>query len=128
MLSQNLTELEEEINRGHVETTAPGGTTNNSVFNTLFSLVDVSKVTKDAKLSIKGSGYENVYTVTSIQSTQIVFMMSIGGSNGNNCDTITISASSSWWRTFTDTSSSKVQISNIGGNTMTSGTIVSLYY
>lgn len=79
--------LADNVNRGSVSVTADGVKTNGQLYAELHSLIDYSKVTKDAVLQI-GTQF---WTLKTIAPTYLTFSRLNTGSTGGNIIELTIS-------------------------------------
>lgn len=105
-----------------VSVTSDGTMTYNSIFNALFALVDVSKLSVNSKLEDAKSGNVNIYAVTQYTSTQIRASKAQTGS-GFSCEEAILNASTS---TYYHAEGSTTQ--DWGTAKPSSGHVFTLYY
>lgn len=68
-----INEINEQVERGSVSVTADGVKTFSQIYNELFAAADISKVTVNAKLVEKGTGYAVAFNFVAKDATTIQF-------------------------------------------------------
>ena len=88
----------EELRGGYVSVTADGVKTYTQLFNSLYALVDMSKVRTETKLIWDLGTAKIIFVMAEIRAGEVRFYrLTIGASDGA-LDNITVSNSSTWYR------------------------------
>lgn len=114
-----------EGDRGSVSVTADGTKTFAQLFNSLYALVDMSKVSATSRLEWNTGSSTLVFYIRDYSSSQIrLYQFLIGTSNGS-LDTVIISNSSAYYRCDLSTT---IAYTNRSNNTSSNGQTFTFYY
>ena len=98
LMSDGQTSVEEMLNQGSVSVTADGTKTYSQVFNALFALVNISKVTNNSYLVFdyhNSSGTKAQYTLQEIANNYLVFNRTSASSDGARIESYYIASTGS---------------------------------
>ena len=84
-----------DIEEDSVSVTADGDTTYETLLNTLYTLIDLSKITEKSMLVVERNSAFFYFTVSAIASSTIFCTYALGGASGDSTSTIQIKSSGS---------------------------------